>query len=86
MINLDIKSAHRIVREQRAAGNDVRWDGWTIVFFRPSDKGRHDKNGAFRNGVWGFDNRVEVNSEGIWQVDPRNVKRIRRAGNRPRRG
>ncbi len=77
MLNLDIKAAHKIVREQRAAGNDVRWEGWDIVFFRPANHAIHSKEGAFRNGVWGFDNRVVVNSEGIWSIDPRNIKRIR---------
>lgn len=78
MLNLDIKAAHRLVREQKAAGNDVRWDGWDIVFFRPADYAIHSTDGAFRNGQWGFDNRVVVNSEGIWSVDPRNVRRVRR--------
>lgn len=78
MLNLDIKAAHRLVREQRVAGNDVRWDGWDIVFFRPADHAIHSKDGAFREGQWGFDNRVVVNSEGKWSIDPRNVKRVRR--------
>jgi hypothetical protein len=86
MLEFDIKSAHRMVNQQKALGNDVRWDGWDIVFFRPADHGIHNVDGAFRNGVWGFDNRVIVNSEGKWRVDPRNIKRPRRAGNRPRRG
>ena len=84
MLNLDIKAAHRVVREQRALGNDVRWDGWDIVFFRPSDLGRNSKDGAFRNGQWGFDNRVVVNSEGIWEIDPRNVRGVRRSRARRR--
>lgn len=78
MLNLDIKSAHRLVREQRAINNDVWWEGWTIHFFRPADHAIHSVDGVFRNGVWGFDNRVEVNSEGKWEVDARNIKRVRR--------
>jgi hypothetical protein len=83
MLNLDIKAAHRLVREQRAAGNDVEWQGWDIVFYRPADHAMHSVDGSFRDGKWAFANRVVVNSEGIWEVDPRNVKRIRRFG--PRR-
>lgn len=79
MLNLDIKAAHRVVREQRAAGNDVRWDGWDMVFFRPAEHAIHSKQGAFRNGVWGFDNRVTVNTDGIWSIDERNIRRVRRA-------
>jgi hypothetical protein len=82
MLDFDIKSAHRMVNQQRAIGNDVRWEGWDIIFFRPAEHAIHSIAGAFRNGVWGFDNRVVVNSEGVWQVDPRNVRRVRRARNR----
>lgn len=78
-MEFNIKSAHRMVSEQRKAGNDVRWDGWDIVFFRASDAGRQAKDGAFRNGQWGFDNRFVVNSKGIWSIDSRNIKRLRRS-------
>lgn len=84
MLNLDIKAAHRLVREQRAIGNDVEWDGWDIVFYRPADHAMHSKDGVFRNGRYAFANRVVVNSEGIWEIDDRNVKRVRPSRNRPR--
>jgi hypothetical protein len=82
MLEFDIKSAHRMVNQQKAAKNDVRWEGWDIVFFRPAEHAIHSPAGAYRGGTWGFDNRVVVNSEGKWLVDPRNVRRIRRAGNK----
>lgn len=69
-----LRRAEQFVEEQQSAGADVRWDGWDIVFFRPSDIGRKSPQGAFRNGVWGFDNRVVVDSEGVWKVDFRNVR------------
>lgn len=83
MLNLDIKAAHKLVRDQRAIGNDVEWDGWDIVFYRPADHAMSSINGAWRKGQWAFANRVKVNSEGTWEIDPRNVRRIRRAGSRP---
>jgi len=79
MLNLDIKAAHRLVREQRAAGNDVEWDGWDIVFYRPAEHAMHSTDGAWRKGRYAFANRVGVNSEGIWVIDPRNIRRVRRA-------
>ena len=82
MLKLDIKSAHRLVNKERSKGNDVRWDGWDIVFFRPSDQGRTSPFGAYRNNQWGFDNRVVVNSAGIWEVDDRNVRRVQRSRSR----
>lgn len=75
----DISAAHRLVRQQRAMGNDCEWQGWDIVFYRPSDMARTSKDGVWRDGQWQFANRSVVNSRGIWTVDPRNIKRSRRA-------
>lgn len=83
MLNLGYKKAHKFVTEQQKLGNFVRWDGWTMVFFRanPSAMYSVDKNGK-ANGVWnreassyGYETRVEPNSRGLWEVDYRNVKR-----------
>lgn len=72
-LNLGIKKVHQFVGEQIALGNDVRWDGWELVFFRPEPKGIYSPAGAFRNGQWGFENRHTVDDDGIWRVDFRNV-------------
>ena len=77
MLTLGIKKVDKFVEQQNELGNDVRWDGWDMVFFRPSDKGVFSKQGAFRNGVYGFDNRVSPNEQGVWEVDFRNVKRAK---------
>lgn len=79
----NLRSAERFVTEQAAAGNDVRWVGFDkIVFFRPSEKGLTSRQGAFRNGQWGFDNVAEVTAEGTWEIDYRNVKKVRSNNNR----
>jgi len=73
-----LRKADQFVRTQQSLGNDVRWDGWDMVFFRAADKAVYSREGAFRNGVWGFDNRVKVDDSGVWEVDFRNVKRVPR--------
>lgn len=78
MLNLDIKAVHRLYREQKALGNDVEWDGWDLIFYRPADHAMLSTDGVWRNGQYAFANRVAVNSEGIWSIDPRNIKRSRR--------
>ncbi len=85
MLTLGIKKAEKFVREQKELGNDVRWENYTMIFFRPEASAVYSKDGAFRSGVWGFDNRVEVNDKGLWEIDYRNVykpKRIISAGSR----
>jgi len=78
MLTLGIKKSDKFVKQQQALGNDVRWDGYDMVFFRPAEQGVYSKDGAFRNGQWGFENRVSVNDKGVWEVDFRNVKRAPR--------
>ena len=70
-----LDKAERFVTTQQQAGIDVRWDGWDLVFFRPADHGYYSKNGAYRNGVWGVENRAAVNGNGEWVVDRRDVRR-----------
>jgi len=76
MPNLDYKSAHRFVKDQRRAGNAVRWEGWDMVFWKPTRHGFTNVNGAFDRdkGRWGVESRVAVNSDGIWKVPNKNVK------------
>lgn len=74
-----LRRAEKFVGEQRNAGNDVRWDGWDMVFFRPSELGITSAHGVFHNGEWGFDNRVVVDTDGVWAIDYRNVRRTNRA-------
>lgn len=78
MLTLRYNRTEQFVKEQQSLGNDVRWDGWDMVFFRPSEKAIYSREGAFRNGSWGFDNRVSPNEQGVWEVDFRNVKRSKR--------
>ncbi len=85
MLKFDIKQAHRMVNQQRSAGNDVRWDNYDIVFFRPAEVAMYSPDGAFRDGKWGYENRFAVNEQGIWEVDARNIRRVRSARTRPRR-
>ena len=69
-----VKQAEKFVEQQKRLGNDIRWDNYDIVFFRKSEKGITSKDGAFRNGVWGFENRFTVNENGEWNIDARNLR------------
>lgn len=81
MLKIDsLDYAERFVKKQQRLENDVRWDGWDIVFFRPAPWGASSKNGAYRHGEWGFENRYAVNGDGEWNIDWRDVRRERRMG------
>lgn len=74
-----LTEADRFVERQQRLGNDVRWEGWTMVFFKPDPRGMKDpRNGAVRGGAYGFDNKVPVTDAGTWEVDYRNVRRAKR--------
>lgn len=68
MITLKYRNADEFVTRQQEAGNDVRWDGWTMVFFSPHRKARRSPRGHFRNGEYGFEYRVSPNQYGKWKV------------------
>lgn len=74
----NLSRAETFVAEQQEAGANCRWDGWDIVFFRPADAAVTSRHGVYRNGQWGFDNRSVVDESGVWHIDRRNIKRLRR--------
>jgi hypothetical protein len=76
MPNLDYKAAHKFVREQRRIGNVVRWDGWDMVFWKPTRHGFSTVNGSFdkTRGRWGVESRIAVNNSGEWSIPNKYVK------------
>jgi hypothetical protein len=79
MLILDYSAAHKFMREQRHLGNKVRWEGWDMVFFKPTHYGYKDVNGAFRDGRWGVEKRVSVNADGNWEVSKKDVFTARKS-------
>lgn len=73
-MKLNISDAHRLVRQQRARGVDVYWNGWEIIFFNPSSKAMSSVKGIFRSGRWGYANRFPVLADGTWEIDNINVR------------
>lgn len=76
MLVLNHSEAHKFVREQRRAGNDVRWDGWEMVFWVPNQHGFTNPKGAFRRGRWGMQHRIAVGTDGTWRVPNRYVRTV----------
>ena len=77
MISLNFSAVHKFIREQRRLGSDIRWDGWELVFFKPTRHGWSNKKGAYRNGRWGMESRVTVTNAGLWNVPTKNVRPVR---------
>lgn len=75
MYILDHRNADKFVAEQQRLGNDVEWDGWTLVFYKPSPNSVYTKQGVFRNGQWCYANRFDMDRTGKYQIDSRNLKR-----------
>jgi hypothetical protein len=94
VITLTHDKVDNFVEKQVRLGNDVRWDGWDMIFFSPSPKGSYIPNGVhrefpsiltggeFRNGEWGYKTTVTPGSDGKWRVPNRNAKHLRRPGPR----
>jgi hypothetical protein len=74
-----IEEAEKFVTEQQQRGSSVHWDNYDMVFFRPDPRGVTSKDGALKDGAWGFKNLSRLKDDGTWEIDSRNVIR------RPRR-
>lgn len=74
-----LSEAERFVTRQQRLDNDVRWEGWDMIFFREAPEAVYstEPEAVVRNGKYGFDNKSEVQEDGTWSVDYRNVKRAR---------
>lgn len=44
------------------------WDGWVMLIHRPNPAGFFRKNGAFKNGRWNTEVRIQPNSQGLYKV------------------
>lgn len=75
MLTLDFSAAHKFVRDQRRVGNDVRWEGYDMIFWKPTHHGFSSVNGAYRRGRWGVETRIVVNNDGTWKVPGKLVRR-----------
>jgi len=76
VVNVD--GVEQFVTEQTRKGNDVSWDGWTLLFFKANPNGFNDKNGAYRNGRWGVQARVDVDTDGLWKIPVKYVSTRRK--------
>jgi hypothetical protein len=63
MLRLGLEAAERFVDSY----DNAFWDGWTIVFFRPTETGEFRTNGMYYNGKWGISNRVGPDSNGVYR-------------------
>lgn len=77
-ISVGYSEVDSFVSDQRASGSDVYWDGWTMVFWRPNKNGYGDRCGSFRNGRWGVQARVDVESDGTYRIPTKYVATSRR--------
>lgn len=84
MLVLNNKKVEKFAREQIERGNNVRWDGWELVFFRPDRRAITDQNGVWNRlaGTYGYESRVSPDEKGLWRIDYRNVKRPSRGSTR----
>lgn len=63
MLKLDLAAAERFVEGHPNAF----WDGWTMILFKPSNSGQHNRHGMLRDGQWGIANRVEPDTTGRYR-------------------
>jgi hypothetical protein len=65
MLKLNYNDAQQFVESTRFA----EWDGWDIVIFKPSKTAYTNTRGVRKYSQWGFETRIECNSEGQWLIN-----------------
>jgi len=68
MIPLTIDKVDGFVAKLQRKGVNVRWDGWKMVFFKPSRRAERSIHGSRVNGQWGYETVVSPNRQGKWLV------------------
>ena len=67
-VPMDYEQAHAFVQQGGNSKRSIRWDGWDIVFFMPSDKAITSEKGVRYQGRWGFETRICILNNGTWEV------------------
>lgn len=78
-----LNEAEHFVSRQKRLGNDVEWEGYDIVFYRPDERAMTSKHGVWRRQTseWAYKNVSPVNDDGTWDIDWRNVRRATKDAN-----
>lgn len=69
MIITDLNKMESIVKNNKS----LYWDGWTVVNFYNTEKGRTSKYGAIVNGKWSIVKRFEPTKSG-WDIPEKMVE------------
>ncbi len=65
MLKLNYDDAQKFVESKRFA----EWDGWDILIFKKNPRAYTNPQGIRKNGEWGFQTRIQCNSEGYWLIN-----------------
>jgi hypothetical protein len=69
MIINNLEKMETIVKNNKA----LKWDGWSVVNYYPSEKARTSKYGALINGKWHMTRRFDPSEKG-WDIPDKLVR------------
>ncbi len=70
-----LKLNHDEAQEYVESTKFAEWDGWDILLFKPNKRAYTDSRGVRKYDKWGYETRIECNSEGYWLVESRRPTR-----------
>lgn len=74
MYTLNFDNVDATIEAWQAAGINVEWDGWALMFLTPDRSAERNQYGTYQSGQWGYTSRVEPNSNGSWVVPAKFTK------------
>lgn len=66
MLITSLSNMEDLVRKNRS----LRWEGWDVVHFYPSETAWMSKYGSFHRGKWYMNRKFEVGPKG-WEIPDR---------------
>ena len=66
LAELSYDNANKFVEKNKSLG--FFWNGWEMIKWTKNENGFMQKNGMFRDGVWGHAMRIPMTNDGTWMV------------------
>lgn len=74
MLHLNEIGVELFIKKFQSITKEAYWDNYDLIIWKKDYSGFTNKNGVFRQNVWGIADRISVSNEGTWILPKRYVK------------
>lgn len=74
MLHLNEIGVELFIKKFKSITKEAYWDNYDLIIWKKDYSGFTNKNGVFRQNVWGIADRISVSNKGTWILPKRYVK------------